>query len=63
MQFNNIINKPIHHRKIGLVFQDGRLFPNMSVEQNLRYGLTITPKDLPLKKLFPRLLGLVLGGE
>ena len=41
----NIINKPIHHRKIGLVFQDGRLFPNMSVEQNLRYGLTITPKD------------------
>jgi molybdate transport system ATP-binding protein len=39
------INKAMHHRKIGLVFQDGRLFPNMNVEQNLRYGLSFTPKD------------------
>ena len=26
-------------RQVGLVFQDSRLFPHMSVEQNLRYGL------------------------
>jgi len=26
-------------RRIGLVFQDARLFPHMSVENNLRYGL------------------------
>ena len=32
------INKPIHQRRVGLVFQDGRLFPHMSVEQNLNYA-------------------------
>jgi molybdate transport system ATP-binding protein len=29
---------PPHKRKIGYVFQDARLFPHMSVAQNLRYG-------------------------
>lgn len=33
------INKPIHQRKIGLVFQDSRLFPHLTVEDNLSYGL------------------------
>ena len=32
------INKPVHQRRVGLVFQDGRLFPHMSVEQNLNYA-------------------------
>lgn len=32
------IDIPIHQRQIGLVFQDHRLFPHLSVEKNLRYG-------------------------
>jgi molybdate transport system ATP-binding protein len=32
------INVPAHHRHIGLVFQDGQLFPHLSVRQNLLYG-------------------------
>ena len=35
------INKPIHQRRVGLVFQDGRLFPHMSVEQNLNYAFKL----------------------
>ncbi len=30
---------PPHHRAIGYVFQEASLFPHLSVEQNLRYGL------------------------
>jgi molybdate transport system ATP-binding protein len=33
---------PVHRRRIGMVFQDHRLFPHMSVAANLRYGL---PRD------------------
>lgn len=33
------INKPMHQRKIGLVFQDSRLFPHLTVEDNLSYAL------------------------
>ncbi|WP_019883139.1 MULTISPECIES: ATP-binding cassette domain-containing protein [unclassified Methylophilus] len=33
------IQLPPWQRRVGLVFQDGRLFPHMSVEQNLRYGM------------------------
>ncbi len=29
------INLPAHRRRIGYVFQEGRLFPHMSVQQNL----------------------------
>src|SRR5262245_19821209 len=27
-----------HHRRIGYVFQEGRLFPHLTVRQNLLYG-------------------------
>ena len=37
------INITIHGRKIGLVFQDGRLFPHLTVENNLSYALNFTP--------------------
>ena len=29
---------PPHRRRVGYVFQEGRLFPHLSVRQNLRYG-------------------------
>lgn len=29
---------PPHRRRLGIVFQDGRLFPHLNVRQNLRYG-------------------------
>ena len=35
---------PPEYRRAGLVFQDARLFPHMSVETNLRYGLRRAPE-------------------
>src|SRR5437660_1637787 len=32
------VSLPPHRRHIGYVFQDGRLFPHMTVAQNLDYG-------------------------
>jgi molybdate transport system ATP-binding protein len=32
------IDLPSRHRRVGLVFQDGLLFPHMTVRQNLLYG-------------------------
>jgi molybdate transport system ATP-binding protein len=32
------INVPVHRRGFGYVFQDGRLFPHLSVARNLDYG-------------------------
>jgi molybdate transport system ATP-binding protein len=32
------VNVPTHHRRIGYVFQEGLLFPHVTVEQNLNYG-------------------------
>jgi molybdate transport system ATP-binding protein len=34
------INTAPNGRQLGYVFQDARLFPHMSVERNLRYGMT-----------------------
>jgi molybdate transport system ATP-binding protein len=34
---------PVHRRRIGYVFQDARLFPHLTVSQNLRYGRWFTP--------------------
>lgn len=69
------VNKPIHQRRVGIVFQDGRLFPHMTVEQNLSYAFKlnahqkqlIQPKEImqllaleSLKKQQPHQLS---GGE
>ena len=34
---------PAHRRRIGLVFQDARLFPHLNVEGNLRFGEQLLP--------------------
>lgn len=36
---------PVHQRAIGLVFQEARLFPHLSVRSNLEYGFRRTPKS------------------
>ena len=36
---------PARRRRIGYVFQEGRLFPHLSVRQNLLYGRWFAPKD------------------
>jgi molybdate transport system ATP-binding protein len=36
---------PPHRRPLGYVFQDGRLFPHLSVRRNLEYGWRRTPRS------------------
>jgi molybdate transport system ATP-binding protein len=36
---------PAERRRCGYVFQDGRLFPHMSVRENLEYGMRLTEKS------------------
>lgn len=41
----NVSTVPPHDRNIGLVFQHSALFPHMTVEENLRYGLKMQDFD------------------
>ncbi len=62
-------------RRCAVVFQDARLFPHLSVETNLRYGLRRAPRDaegpgfgdvvelLGITPLLGRRPGLLSGGE
>ncbi len=71
----NDIDVPIEHRRIGYVFQDGRLFPHMTVRSNLMYGYGMTaateryatlPKVvelLGLEHVLERRPGKLSGGE
>jgi len=54
------INVPPHRRQIGYVFQEGRLFPHMSVRQNLDYGRRMSgqPRDLTEFERIASLLGI-----
>jgi molybdate transport system ATP-binding protein len=66
---------PKHKRRIGYVFQDARLFPHMTVGQNLRYGRFFTPSSerygdmdgvvelLGIGHLLDRKPGSLSGGE
>ena len=66
---------PVHRRRIGYVFQDARLFPHLSVEQNLHYGRWFAPPReryadkeqvlslLGLSALLPRKPNQLSGGE
>ena len=38
------INLPPEKRRVGYIFQEGRLFPHLSVRSNLCYGLKLAPK-------------------
>jgi len=38
------IDIPAHRRRIGYIFQEGRLFPHLSVRGNLLYGRRLTPR-------------------
>jgi len=69
------INVPPHRRSIGYVFQEGRLFPHLSVRQNLDYGRRMSnrPRDadqfariaglLDINHLLDRRPRLLSGGE
>lgn len=39
------INMPPERRRFGYVFQQGALFPHMSVRQNVEYGYKLTPRS------------------
>ncbi len=40
----NSVYLPAHRRRVGYVFQDARLFPHLTVLQNLRYGRWFAPR-------------------
>jgi len=66
---------PPHRRRIGYVFQEGRLFPHLTVRQNLLYGHWFTPPAqrsdgfegvldlLGIEGLLERRPGRLSGGE
>jgi molybdate transport system ATP-binding protein len=69
------INVPVHRRGIGYVFQEGRLFPHLTVAANLDYGrrMRALPRDsaetgrivhlLDIGHLADRRPGKLSGGE
>ena len=48
-----------HHRRIGVVFQDARLFPHLSLLGNLRYGAKRVPTGLPQRIGFDDVISLL----
>lgn len=64
-----------HRRRIGYIFQEGRLFPHLTVRQNLTYGRWFAPRDarpeslsrvvemLGIGALLDRRPGALSGGE
>lgn len=65
---------PPHRRRLGYVFQEGRLFPHLSVRQNLAYGRWFNPGQSPgefdrvvellgIGHLLARRPGALSGGE
>jgi molybdate transport system ATP-binding protein len=67
---------PAYRRRIGYVFQEGRLFPHLTVRQNLLFGRWLAPRGgavaagfddivdlLGIAPLLPRRPGRLSGGE
>ncbi|SFH12820.1 molybdenum ABC transporter ATP-binding protein [Methylobacterium gossipiicola] len=44
---DNRIDRPTHRRRIGVVFQEARLLPHLSVRQNLVYGRRFVARNRP----------------
>jgi molybdate transport system ATP-binding protein len=69
------VRLPPHRRRLGYIFQEGRLFPHLTVRQNLAYGAWFAPKDAPredmgrvvdllgIADLLDRRPGALSGGE
>lgn len=69
------VNLPPERRRVGFVFQDGALFPHLSVIENVRYGYRLTPPNdrridvdhvvdlLGLTELRDRSIDSLSGGE
>lgn len=69
------IDLPSHRRRLGYVFQEGRLFPHLTVRQNLLYGWWMAGRPptgprldeivemLGIAPLLPRRPGALSGGE
>lgn len=66
------IDLPVAHRNLGVVFQDARLFPHLSVRENLRYGMSRDAQPsafddvvqlLALAALLKRRPGQLSGGQ
>ncbi len=67
------VKTPARARRIGMVFQDGRLFDHLTVDENIRYGMRRqgrpdpVPEDLVetlgLRDLLPRQPSALSGGE
>ena len=69
------IEVPVSRRRVGFVFQDARLFPHMTVRQNLNYGSRFSPRGeggigfgatvemLGIGHLLTRRPGMLSGGE
>jgi molybdate transport system ATP-binding protein len=47
------------HRRIGVVFQDARLFPHLSVLGNLQYGAKRVSRDTPVRVAFDDVVSLL----
>lgn len=65
---------PAHRRRVGYVFQEGRLFPHLTVRQNLMFGRRFAPRAgaarladvvdlLGIAALLPRRPSRLSGGE
>jgi molybdate transport system ATP-binding protein len=69
------VDMPVEKRRVGYVFQEGRLFPHLTVRRNLLYGRALAPVQeryievehivslLGLKDLLDRRPGDLSGGE
>ena len=45
------LSLPAHRRRVGYVFQEGRLFPHLTVRQNLAFGRWFAPRGAQVEDL------------